>query len=230
MKRWMVLDYGVGNLHSIVKALERAGAQVAVTQDPRALGDADVAVLPGVGAFGAVMQKLAPAAGILRARHADRRPTLGVCIGAQVLYEASEETPAVKGLGILPGTVQRLPASAGKVPHMGWNTLDPAPPGAGFQPSARAGATPGTGMSSPVRTLADDPLFAGVPDGSHVYYVHGYAAAAGPEALATTRYGTVFTAALREGNTVGVQFHPEKSGAVGARILTNAVRQLEGVA
>lgn len=206
MTTWTILDYGVGNLHSLTKALAAAGAKVEVTTDPRSLGRADVAVLPGVGAFGAVMDRLAPAGAALRLRHAEKRPTLGICIGAQVMYEASEESLGAKGLGLFPGTVRRLPASAGKVPHMGWNTVEPVTPG------------------------KTDPLFDGVPEGSHVYYVHGYASAVGPETVARTRYGTVFTAGLRHGATVGLQFHPEKSSAVGKRILANAVRDLEGLA
>lgn len=215
MTTWTVLDYGVGNLHSLTKALAAAGAKVEVTQLPRALAEADVAVLPGVGAFGAVMDRLAPAGPALRRRHAEGRPTLGVCIGAQVMYAASDETLGAKGLALFPGTVKRLPASAGKVPHMGWNTLDPAPPGTGSSSAAPAGA----GLS--------DPLFEGVPAGSFVYYVHGFAAPPGPETVATTTYGNVFTAALRDRATVGLQFHPEKSSAVGQRILGNAVALLE---
>lgn len=215
MTTWTVLDYGVGNLHSLAKALAAAGAQVKVTQLPGELADADVAVLPGVGAFGAVMDRLAPAGPALRKRHVEGRPTLGVCIGAQVLYAASEESPGAKGLALFPGTVRRLPASAGKVPHMGWNTLDAVPPGTGSPAAA------------PSAAMLAGPLFEGVPAGSFVYYVHGFAAPAGPETVATTTYGNVFTAALRDRATVGLQFHPEKSSAVGQRILRNAVALLE---
>ena len=197
---WALFDYGVGNLHSLRKALEAAGAKAQVTTDPQVLESARVAVLPGVGAFGAVMRSLEPArAGLLR-RHEAGRPILGVCIGQQVLYEASEEAPGVRGLGLVPGTVRRLPADAGKVPHMGWNQL---------------------------QDLKRDALLQDVAKGAYVYYVHSYAGPKGPGTLATTRYGTVFCAALRSGNTVGVQFHPEKSSAVGARILKNAVADLE---
>lgn len=123
--KWVLFDYGVGNLHSLQKALEAAGASTRVSDNPRDLIDADVAVLPGVGAFGHVMERLAPVASELRERHAAGRPILGVCIGMQVLYEGSDEANAA-GLGILAGRVHKLPASAGKVPHMGWNTLDAA--------------------------------------------------------------------------------------------------------
>ncbi len=222
MTTWTLLDYGVGNLHSLAKALTAAGAKVAITDDASALRDAKVAVLPGVGAFGAVMRRLAPAAPALRARHAAGRPILGICIGAQVMYVGSEESPGVAGLGFFPATVQRLPASAGKVPHMGWNTLDFAPSGA---ESSIAGPA-----SQAARPVGREPLFEGVPAGSYVYYVHGYAAPVGPETTATTQYGTVFTAALRQGATLGVQFHPEKSSAVGQAILRNAVRTLEALA
>lgn len=201
-KRWVLFDYGVGNLHSLRKALEAAGAKAEVTQDPRVLTDADVAVLPGVGAFGAVMSTLAPARDGLRARHRDGRPILGVCIGQQVMYEASTESPGVAGVGLLPGTVQRLPASAGKVPHMGWNQLSDA----------------------------RGPLFDGLAADAHVYYVHSFACPPDAHTVATTRYGTVFSAALRSRNTVGVQFHPEKSSTVGARLLRNAVQLLEAEA
>lgn len=238
---WTVLDYGVGNLHSLAKALKAAGAEVRVTQRPDDLADADVAVLPGVGAFGAVMDRLAPAGPALRRRHAEGRPILGVCIGAQAMYAASDESPGAKGLALFPQTVRRLPASAGKVPHMGWNTLGGVPSGAPPSSAVAAAATVGAGAvgappGGPSRPTADaprplaDPLFEGVPEGSHVYYVHGYAAPAGPETVATTRYGTVFTAALRQGATVGLQFHPEKSSAVGQQVLRNAVRLLEAQA
>jgi glutamine amidotransferase len=203
MTEWTLLDYGAGNLHSLRRALERAGAHPTVTEDARALAEADVAVLPGVGAFGPVMRSLAGAAEGLRSRHREGRPTLAVCIGQQVLHAGSEEAPGVAGLGILPGQVVRLPAGAGKVPHMGWNTLDLVRP---------------------------DPALEGVPTGSHVYYVHSFACVPGPDCLASTTYGLRFAALVRQGNTVGTQFHPEKSGPVGARVLANLVRDLEAAA
>ncbi|HEX2066059.1 MAG TPA: imidazole glycerol phosphate synthase subunit HisH, partial [Candidatus Thermoplasmatota archaeon] len=136
-------------------------------------------------------------------RHRDGRPTLAVCIGQQVLHASSDEAPGVAGLGLLPGHVARLPATAGKVPHMGWNTLE---------------------------ALRPDPVLEGVPTGSHVYYVHSFASVPGPDCLAATTYGVRFTALARQGNTLGTQFHPEKSGPVGARLLANAVRELEAAA
>lgn len=200
MAEWVIFDYGVGNLHSLRQALVRAGAQASVTQNLATLLDADVAVLPGVGAFGHVMESLAPALEGLQQRHRDGRPILGVCIGQQVLYERSEETPDVPGLGILSGTVKRLPPDAGKVPHMGWNTT---------------------------LACAEDPVILQA-GGAHVYYVHSYAAPPGDSTIATSQYGMVFSAAEHKDNTVAFQFHPEKSGAVGARILEAAVQTLEG--
>lgn len=199
---WAVFDYGVGNLHSLRKALEAAGADANITTEPADLERATVAVLPGVGAFGAVMESLEPARGVLRDRHRDGRPILGVCIGSQVLHDSSEESPGVRGLGLIPGKVERIPASAGKVPHMGWNQVDP-----------RA-----------------DPLFEGLDGRPFAYYVHSYAAPVLPETVATTTYGMVFSAAVRSGNTVGIQFHPEKSSGVGAQVLRNAVQSMEAAA
>lgn len=194
---WTIFDYGVGNIHSLAKALEAAGAKTTVTTNPLDLAHADVAVLPGVGAFGHVMDSLRPAMELLRERHAAGKPILGVCIGQQVLYEGSDETPGVPGVGLFPGTVRRIPPKAGKVPHMGWNTIASA-----------------------------DPLLA-VDDGAHVYYVHSYAAPPGPETIATSTYGDTFSAAVRDGNTIAFQFHPEKSSTVGQAILARTVRLLE---
>lgn len=196
---WVLLDYGVGNLHSLQKALERVGARTVVTEDPADLVDADIAVLPGVGAFGHVMDRLEPVRDALRERHEAGRPTLGICIGMQVLYEGSDEAPGRPGLGILPGTARRLEPPTGKVPHMGWNTLD--------------------GDDA-------DPVV-GDAAGRHVYYVHSYAAPAGPDTLATTTYGAPYAAAVRSGSTLAFQFHPEKSSTVGHGILKATRRILE---
>lgn len=202
MTEWTLFDYGVGNLHSLRKALQRGGAKAAVTDDPRTLVDADVAVLPGVGAFGHVMESLRGAEDGLRDRHAAGRPILGVCIGQQVLHEGSNESPGVPGLGILPGTAYRIRPEAGKVPHMGWNTIDAEVADGLLGPAAR----------------------------QHVYYVHSYALEPGVATTATTEYGDRFSAAERQGNTVAFQFHPEKSGDVGAGILKRVVTTLEAAA
>ncbi len=205
---WAIWDYGVGNLHSLRMALERAGARVEVTTNADRFTNAHVAVLPGVGAFGAVMDSLEAVRDGLRARHEAGRPILGVCIGHQVLYEGSAEDPEHTGLGLVPGRVERLPGSAPKIPHMGWNTLEDC-----------------AGLLAPCQD-------------SYVYYVHSYAAPLKPSApgasdrpagswqmLATTTYGAPFAAAIRAGETVGVQFHPEKSGETGARILSSLVER-----
>lgn len=197
MTRFTLFDYGVGNLHSLRKALQAAGTEAVVTEDPQTLVDADVAVLPGVGAFGHVMAALAPAAEGLRTRHAEGRPILGVCIGLQALYAGSEETPGTPGLGILEGTATRLPAAAGKVPHMGWS--------------------PVTVQGGPFHAL----------DGHHVYYVHSYAAPVDAHTFATSTYGPVFAAGVQASNTLAFQFHPEKSSRVGRAVLQEAVEILE---
>ncbi len=121
---YVLFDYGVGNLHSLRKALEAQGVETQTTRNIGVLADSDVAVLPGVGAFGHVMKSLDGARGMLRQRHRDGRPILGICIGMQVLYGGSEEAPGVQGLNVLGGTVRRIPPGAGKVPHMGWNTIE----------------------------------------------------------------------------------------------------------
>lgn len=194
--KWTLFDYGVGNLHSLRKAVS-AHTDVIVTEDPRALADADAIMLPGVGAFSAVMERLAPAADALRDHHADGRPLLGVCIGMQAMYEGSDEAPDVPGLGIVPGHVHALPTAAGKIPHMGWNTVSAAP--------------------GPLSDVLQ----------GHVYYVHSYAASPGDSTIATTDYGGPFAAALQSGHTVGFQFHPEKSSQAGQAILQQTIRLLE---
>lgn len=190
--RVAVLDYGVGNLHSLGKALERAGARVVAEREPAAALRAEALVLPGVGAFGAVAGRLASTAPALRDALAAGHPCLGVCLGMQLLFDDSEEGGGA-GLGALRGRVRRL--SAGRVPHMGWNRVAPAA----------------------------DPLFTGL-DPLVAYYAHSFVVEpAEPEAvIAWTEYaGDRFPAAVRRGNTWGVQFHPEKSGAEGLRLIEN---------
>ncbi|MDR7867480.1 MAG: imidazole glycerol phosphate synthase subunit HisH [Sporomusaceae bacterium] len=193
-----IIDYGVGNLYSVEKAFTRLGAAAVVTSDPAAIMDAAKVVLPGVGAFGDCMSNLAEygLTDVVRAVAAKGTPLLGICVGLQILFDGSEEDPGVPGLGIFPGMVRRLVAPGLKVPHMGWNSLE------------FSGASP---------------LFAGMPENPYVYFVHSYHAVPDDPALITawTEYGGRVTAAVGRGNVHAVQFHPEKSGDAGLKILAN---------
>ena len=191
-----VLDYGVGNLHSIRKALEHAGAAPRLVNEAKAILDAPAIVLPGVGAFGDAAEKLAPYKEALFAALDAGKPLLGVCLGMQLLFDESDESPGAKGLGYIHGAVRRLHHP--KLPQIGWNTL---------------------------AAVDGEPLFAGLPEGVHVYYVNSFA----PEpresvTIATTTYGGTFTAAVRKRNAWGVQFHPEKSGEAGLAMVRNFVK------
>ncbi len=201
--RIVILDYGAGNLRSAQRAFERAGATVAVTGDAAIAGEADALVVPGVGHFGQCVRQFRQAGleDLVNRWAHEERPLLGVCVGLQILYEASEEDPGTTGLALLPGHVRRLPPDV-TVPHMGWNT---------------------------VRAVRHDPLLDGV-DGQQAYFVHSYAADPPDDAhvVATTDYGPGFPSVVRMGSVVGTQFHPEKSGDVGARLLANFVRAMAG--
>ncbi|MDA8355273.1 MAG: imidazole glycerol phosphate synthase subunit HisH [Actinomycetota bacterium] len=195
----VVLDYGIGNLRSAEKALQHLGARAElVTAGTRVDGAAGV-VLPGVGAFGACAEALAASGLGDAARRAIGRgvPFLGICVGMQLLYEASEESPGARGLGVLAGTVRRLSGPV-KLPQMQWNRLD-----------RRAGTH---------ATLLD-----GLPEHPWVYFVHGFAPEVGSTTVATCDYGGTVAAMLEAENLWGVQFHPEKSGALGLAILANFV-------
>ena len=196
-----VLDYGSGNLHSAVRALERTGARVVLTADHATIDAADGLVVPGVGAFASVMDGLEAVGGVelVRRRHAAGRPTLGICVGLQVLFSAGTEHGArTDGIGLWPGEVVRLEAPV--VPHMGWSRV-----------------------SAP----AESRLFAGLRE-EYFYFVHSFAARSGPaHALTTTAaHGAPFVAAVEDGATCATQFHPEKSGDAGRALLTNWVRTL----
>ncbi|GAA4898081.1 glutamine amidotransferase [Stackebrandtia albiflava] len=197
----VVFDYGSGNLRSAQRALERAGADVTVTDDVAAAARATGLVVPGVGAFAACMAGLAAAGGhtLVTDRVARGAPVLGICVGAQVMFDAGDEHGVVTGgLGLLPGTVTRL--SAERVPHMGWNTLDH------------------DGLW----------LLDGVAPEERFYFVHSYAARppiAGAE-VATCDYGGPFVAVACRGPLSATQFHPEKSGRAGLALLSNWVRSL----
>ncbi|MHB8634021.1 MAG: imidazole glycerol phosphate synthase subunit HisH [Thermoplasmatota archaeon] len=180
-----IIDYGVGNLHSLRKALEAAGGRPTVVGDPGALDAFFHIVLPGVGAFGPAAQELAPFRPALEAHLAAKRPLLGICLGMQLLFEASEESPGARGLGCMEGTVRRLASAI--LPAMGWNDVH-----------------------------GRDPL---IEDGAHYYFVHSFAAPPGPATTATATHGEPYSAVVRKGSTVGLQFHPEKSGAAGLALL-----------
>ena len=193
-----VLDYGIGNLRSAQKALERVGADARLTADSGLIADADAVVLPGVGAFGACMDALR-ACGLddvaVEAAN-DDRPFLGVCVGMQMLYEGSDESPGAVGLGVLPGRLRLLPDTV-KRPQMQWNLVD---------------------IRRPSR------LFATVQDPVWVYFVHSYAADAdGDSVIATCDYGGPVAAAVERDGLWATQFHPEKSGTVGLELLRGFV-------
>lgn len=194
--RIAVLDYGIGNLRSAQKGLERTGAEAKLTADPADIEAADGVVLPGVGAFGACMQALTET-GLDRLAieaAASGRPFLGICVGMQLLYESSEESPGVDGLGILPGVVRWLPDTVVR-PQMQWNVL---------------------------HCTTEHPLLAGL-DGAWLYFVHSLAAEMSDDVIATTSYGTDVAAATARGNVMATQFHPEKSARAGFRLLQNYV-------
>ncbi len=188
-----VVKLAAGNTASVMFALERLGARAALTSDPAAIADAERVVLPGVGAAGAAAQAL-DALGLREALRAFPRPLLGICLGQQLLYETSEEGDA-EGLGLLPGAVTPLPAStAAPAPHMGWSRLAFA---------------------------RDHALLEGVDDGAYVYFVHSYVCPLGADVVASAAYGAPFPAVVARGNVMGCQFHPERSGVAGARMLAN---------
>ena len=194
-----IVDYGVGNLFSLSSSLKALGLETEITRDADKLRAADRIILPGVGAFGDARAKL-DATGLVPVIQAEaaRKPLLGICLGMQLLFDRGFEYGEHPGLGLVPGQVVDLHGALEdkslKVPHMGWNSL---------------------------QIVKDDPLFRYVRDGEHVYYVHSfYAANCLPSTLATSRYGNVdVTGVVRNGNVWGTQFHPEKSGDAGLRLL-----------
>jgi glutamine amidotransferase len=194
-----IIDYGAGNLRSVRNTLAHLGADVVTARTPDQLDGASKIVLPGVGAFGAGINALR-AAGFeapIKAAVAAGVPLIGICLGMQYLFESSDEMGQHQGLGLLPGRVTRFPADGPKVPHIGWNELH-----------IRAG---------------ENPLLADLPSGSYAYFVHSYYVEAGDErdVLATTDYGIEFASVVGRGNVFGIQPHPEKSQAIGQRILQN---------
>ena len=194
-----IIDYDAGNLKSVEKALQYLGEECIVTRDKEKLLKADKIILPGVGAFGDAMEKLHKfeLGDVIHKLVKENKPFLGICLGLQLMFESSEEGPGVKGLGLLPGKIVKFPEKEGfKIPHMGWNSID-----------VKEGSR----------------LFKGVSNNSYVYFVHSYYLQAENEndVAATTEYITHVHASVEHDNIFACQFHPEKSGDVGLRILKN---------
>ena len=190
-----IIDYDAGNLKSVEKALNSLGHETVVSRDSSVILEADKVILPGVGSFGDAMNNLDHFGLIdtIKKVAASKTPFLGICLGLQLLFERSDETPGAEGLSILPGQILRIPPSNDlKIPHMGWNSL---------------------------KFYDDNPLFNGTAEGQYVYFVHSFFAKCNEGLSATCDYGIEVTAAVRKNNVFGMQFHPEKSGEVGLNIL-----------
>lgn len=196
-----IIDYDAGNIRSVEKALKSLGQDTSVTRDRDVILKADKVILPGVGAFGDAMDKLRKYGleSVIHEVAEAGTPFLGICLGLQLLFERSDETPGIEGLGILRGEILRIPGGEGlKIPHIGWNSL----------------AYPNKGR-----------LFQGIPEESYVYFVHSYYLKAADESIVTAaaEYGTCIHASVEQGNVFACQFHPEKSSEVGLKILENFV-------
>ena len=194
MSNVTLIGYGSGNVASVRFALERLGARVRITDDPADVAEAERIILPGVGAAGYAMQRL-QALDLIEPLRRFPRPLLGVCLGQQLLFDASAEDGGADLLGLIPGRVEAiLPAPSRPSPHMGWSRLT---------------------------IRRDDPLLDGVKDGDWAYFVHGFVCPDGPATLAAADYGAPVPAVVNSANRWGCQFHPERSAALGARILKN---------
>lgn len=196
-----IIDYDAGNIKSVEKAMRYLGQDVEITRDRERILAADKVILPGVGAFGDAMEKIRQYGleEVIRQVVDRGTPFLGICLGLQLLFEESEESPGAKGLGILKGKIRRIPGGEGlKIPHMGWNTLE---------------------------LSGDGRLFRGVPEEPFVYFVHSYYLEAQEEEIvkAVTWYGTKIHASVEKGNVFACQFHPEKSSSTGLLMLKNFV-------
>lgn len=196
-----IIDYDAGNIRSVEKAIASLGYEAAVTRDADTILTADHVILPGVGAFGDAMDKLSSygLVDVIRTVSCREIPFLGICLGLQLMFENSEEAPGVEGLGLLKGSILRIPEKDDlKIPHIGWNSLQ----------------YPSRGR-----------LFAGVPEGAYVYFVHSYYLQAQEAGVvkATTEYGVEIHASVEKDNLFACQFHPEKSSRVGMQILRNFI-------
>lgn len=201
-----IIDYDAGNIKSVEKAINYLGQEAIITRDRDVIMASDKVILPGVGAFGDAMDKLKKynLVNVINDVVETKKPFLGICLGLQLLFESSDETKGVSGLGILEGDILRIPDAPNlKIPHMGWNSIS-------ISPEAR--------------------LFKGVPDQSYVYFVHSYYLMAKNErdVAATTFYSTMIHAAVQKDNVYACQFHPEKSSTVGLKILDNFINLKEG--
>ena len=207
--RIAIVDYGMGNLHSVRKAFEACAAAITLTRDPDGIAGANALVVPGVGSFGDCIENLSRTglkdaiAEFIRSG----RPYLGLCLGLQILFPSSEESPGTQGLGIIPGRVYRFTGSL-KIPHMGWNTI-------------RFDGRGGGEAAGEERC----PLFRGIGDGAYVYFVHSFYPKPedGSVAAAVTEYGVPFASAIWKGNVMATQFHPEKSQRTGLAMIRNFV-------
>ncbi len=198
----VVIDYGGGNLGSLLAALEREGVDYTVSGDAAAVRAARATMFPGDGAFGATMAALRERGldDAIRGAIEDERPFLGICVGMQILFERSLEFGAVDGLGILPGSIERF-KNAPRIPHMGWNRLE---------------------------TASDHPFVAGLADGEYAYFMHSYRAEVGAATAAITEHGERFSSVVAQRNVMGTQFHPEKSQSTGAALLRNFLAIVRG--
>jgi glutamine amidotransferase len=197
-KNVTIIDYGLGNLRSVMRGIEAAGARAVITSNAEDIATADGIVLPGVGAFHEGMEQLGALKETVCAATKEV-PLLGICLGMQMLMDSSEEHGTHQGLGLIPGCVRKFPHVSGvKVPHMGWNTIH--------------------------LNKENNPLFTGLAPEEYVYFVHSYYADTTPEyTLTTTEYIVPFASSIVKDNVFGVQFHPEKSGAAGLRLLRNFI-------
>ena len=199
--RIALIDYRAGNLTSVKKAFAAIGADLFVPDQPAELDRADALVVPGVGHFGATGALAGLWTKAIRTSTEEGRPLLGICLGMQWLFDGSDEAPEREGLGLLEGRCYRLPSEPDgtpvKIPHVGWNALD---------------------------VTRADSIVDGVTPGSQVYFTHSYAAPMTPDTVAVTEHGRRFASVVQRGHVAGVQFHPEKSGDIGLRVLKNFLR------